>query len=91
MSVRLLVCLSIINSSECLSLSLSLPNNHYNIAQNDYLCPSLPNNHLAIAQNDYLCPSLPNNHHAYQLSDLLSRLLSLSACFSLNHFVKENQ
>ena len=28
-----------------------------------------------------LCPSLPNYHHAYQLSDLLSQLLSLSACF----------
>ena len=52
------------------------------IAQNAYLCPSLPNDHHAIAQNAYLCPSLTNDHHAYQLSDLLSRLLSLSACFT---------
>ena len=51
------------------------------LSSNAYLYPFLPNDHHAIAQNSYICPSLPNNHHAYQLSDLLSQLLRLSACF----------
>ena len=53
------------------------------LSSNAYLYPFLPNDHHAIAQNAYLCPSLPNDHHAYQLSDLISRILSLFACLDL--------